>query len=52
MGQTVNALLIYGMVVVGALLSFFQEYKAGKEAKKLTEMVSSTATVLRGSRRE
>jgi len=47
-----SAGLIYGMVVVGALLSFYQEHKAGKEAKKLTEMVSSTATVLRDGKEE
>ncbi|MFA6214746.1 MAG: HAD-IC family P-type ATPase, partial [Candidatus Micrarchaeia archaeon] len=52
MGQTVNAILIYAMVAIGAALSFIQEHRAGKAAKKLTEMVSSTATVLRGGRQE
>ncbi|MFA5929873.1 MAG: magnesium-translocating P-type ATPase [Candidatus Micrarchaeia archaeon] len=52
MGSYVNAALIFGMVVVGAALSFIQEHKAGKEAKKLTEMVSSTATVLRDGKAE
>ena len=52
MGSVINALLIFAMVVIGAVLSFVQEHKAGKEAKKLTEMVSSTTTVLRDSKPE
>ena len=49
MGSYVNAALIFAMVVIGAVLSFVQEHKAGKEAKKLTELVSSTAAVMRNS---
>jgi len=52
MGSVINALLIFAMVLIGAALSFIQEHKAGKEAKKLTEMVSSTATVLRDGKAE
>ena len=51
-GSVPSALLILAMVVIGAALSFVQENKAGKEAKKLTEMVSSTATVLRDGKSE
>ncbi len=41
----IGAYLIYAMAVISVGLSFSQEYKAGKEAEKLSEMVSSTATV-------
>jgi Mg2+-importing ATPase len=51
-GSVPSAVIILAMVVIGAMLSFIQETKAGKEAKKLTEMVSSTATVLRNGRQE
>jgi len=51
-GSVPSALLIFAMVIIGAALSFIQETKAGKEAKKLTEMVSSTATVMRDSKLE
>jgi len=50
MQQYVSAVLVYGMTVVSVVLSFFQEYKAQKEAKKLTEMVSVNATVIRDGR--
>ena len=51
-GSVPSAMLILAMVVIGAALSFIQEAKAGKEAKKLTEMVSSTAAVLRDGKAE
>ncbi|MDD5669701.1 MAG: magnesium-translocating P-type ATPase, partial [Candidatus Omnitrophica bacterium] len=38
------------MAVLSVILSFIQEYRAGKEAEKLSEMVRATATVFRNSR--
>jgi magnesium-transporting ATPase (P-type) len=35
------------MVFNWFFISFFQEYRAGKEAEKLSEMVRATATVYR-----
>ncbi len=40
-----GAYLIYAMATISVALSFFQEHKAGVEAEKLSEMVSSTASV-------
>ncbi|VVC03999.1 Copper-exporting P-type ATPase B [Candidatus Burarchaeum australiense] len=49
-GQYISAILVFGMALFSVLLSFIQEYKANQEAKKLTEMVSTTATVLRSGK--
>jgi P-type Mg2+ transporter len=46
-GQEVSAALVIVMAVISVFLSFFQEYRAGKEAEKLSEMVRPTATVYR-----
>lgn len=46
-GEKVSALLVLAMAVMSVMLSFFQEYRAGKEAEKLSEMVRATATVYR-----
>jgi Mg2+-importing ATPase len=35
------------MAIISVFLSFFQEYRAGKEAEKLSEMVRATASVIR-----
>jgi len=41
------------MAVLSVFLSFSQEYRAGKEAEKLSEMVRATSTVFRnGKQRE
>jgi Mg2+-importing ATPase len=45
--QLVSAILVYIMTVISVSLSFFQEYKAKSEARKLIEMVSVNATVVR-----
>ena len=42
-----GAYLIYFMAVISVFLSFSQEFKASKEAEKLSEIVSSTASVYR-----
>ena len=47
MGQMVSAILVAGMAVISVLLSFIQEYKANREAKKLVELVSAKASVIR-----
>jgi len=46
-GEKINALLVLLMAIMSVFLSFFQEYRAGKEAEKLIEMVHTTATVIR-----
>jgi len=45
-----NALLVSLMAIISIFLSFFQEYRAGKEAEKLSEMVRATATVIRNGK--
>ncbi|VVB51516.1 Copper-exporting P-type ATPase B [uncultured archaeon] len=47
LGQTVSALIVSLMAVLSVILSFVQEYRASKEAEKLTEMVRTMATVVR-----
>jgi len=49
-GQEINALLVILMAIISVFLSFFQEYRAGKEAEKLSEMVRATATVYRNGK--
>lgn len=49
-GERISALLVILMAIMSVLLSFVQEYRAGKEAEKLSEMVRATATVFRNSR--
>lgn len=49
-GQEISALLVILMAVISVFLSFFQEYRAGKEAEKLSEMVRATATVYRNGK--
>jgi Mg2+-importing ATPase len=46
-GEKINALIVVLMAVMSVFLSFFQEYRAGKEAQKLSELVRATATVIR-----
>jgi len=50
LGEKVSALLVILMAVMSVMLSFFQEYRAGKEASKLSEMVRTTATVYRNGK--
>ncbi|MGA2915932.1 MAG: magnesium-translocating P-type ATPase [Sedimentisphaerales bacterium] len=52
-GEKVSAALVIMMAIMSVFLSFIQEYRAGREAERLSEMVSATATVLRdGKARE
>lgn len=46
-GQRISASIVAAMAVISVLLSFIQEYRAGNEAEKLSEMVRATATVIR-----
>ncbi len=49
-GENIEALLVLLMAVMSVFISFVQEYRAGKEAEKLSEMVRATATVQRNGR--
>jgi Mg2+-importing ATPase len=48
--EKVSALLVALMALMSVGLSFIQEYRAGKEAEKLSEMVRATATVRRNGK--
>ncbi len=43
----ISALLVSSMAVISVCLSFWQEYKAGRQAEALSEMVRATSTVYR-----
>ncbi len=49
-GEKISAVLVIAMAVLSVLFSFIQEYRAGKEAEKLSEMVRATATVYRNGK--
>ncbi len=49
-GQKINALIVGMMAAMSVVISFVQEYRAGKEAEKLSEMVRTTATVYRNGK--
>jgi len=49
-GEKISALLVALMALMSVFLSFIQEYRAGKEAEKLSEMVRATATVYRNGK--
>ena len=49
-GEKISAALVTLMAVISVALSFVQEYRAGKEAERLGEMVRATATVYRHGR--
>ena len=46
-GEKISALLVMLMAIMSVALSFSQEYRAGKEVEKLSEMVRTTSTVYR-----
>ncbi len=46
-GEKVSALLVFTMAIMSIFLSFIQEYRAGREAEKLSEIVRTTATIFR-----
>jgi Mg2+-importing ATPase len=49
-GDPVSGSIIGIMAVMSVVLGFFQEYRAGKEADRLSEMVRATATVKRNGK--
>jgi len=49
-GEKISAILVMLMAALSVFLSFIQEYRAGKEAEKLSEMVRTTSTVYRNGR--
>ena len=48
LGHTLDATIIFCIVIVSALLGFFQEYRAERAMQALKAMASPTASVLRG----
>jgi Mg2+-importing ATPase len=50
LGERISAFIVSLMAVISVLLSFIQEYRAGKAAEKLNEMVHVTSTVYRDGR--
>jgi len=49
-GEKISALLVSLMAIMSVFLSFVQEYRAGREAEKLSEMVRATATIYRNGK--
>lgn len=49
-GQKISAVIVILMAILSVFLSFIQEYRAGKEAERLSEMVRATATVYRNGK--
>jgi len=49
-GDPVSGSIIGLMAIMSVVLGFFQEYRAGKEAEKLSEMVRAMATVYRNGK--
>ncbi|MFA4854202.1 MAG: magnesium-translocating P-type ATPase [Candidatus Omnitrophota bacterium] len=49
-GEKISALIVLLMAVMSVTLAFAQEHRASKAAEKLSEMVRTTATVLRNGK--
>lgn len=49
-GERIDAAFVSLMAVISVFLSFIQEYRAGKEAEKLRQMVHTKASVYRNGR--
>jgi len=49
-GEEVSAILVMLMALISVFLSFIQEYRANREADRLSEMVRATATVYRNGK--
>ncbi|MDD5477023.1 MAG: magnesium-translocating P-type ATPase [Candidatus Omnitrophica bacterium] len=49
-GEKISALIVFLMAVMSVMLAFIQEHRASKAAEKLSEMVRTTATVLRNGK--
>ena len=51
-GATVDSAVIFGVVLINAVVGFLQEAKAGKAIDALAQMVTTDATVRRDGRRQ
>ena len=51
-GEKIEAFLVLLMILLSVVLSFVQEYRSGKEAEKLSEMVRATATIIRAGKKK
>jgi len=49
-GEKISAILVILMALMSVSISFAQEYRAGKEAERLSEMLRATATVYRNGK--
>jgi Mg2+-importing ATPase len=49
-GEKISAIIVSLMAVMSVMFAFVQEHRASKAAEKLSEMVRTTATVLRNGR--
>jgi len=49
-GEKISAIIVFLMAVMSVTLAFVQEHRASKAAEKLSEMVRTTATVLRNGK--
>lgn len=49
-GDNISGSIICLMAIMSVVLGFYQEYRAGKEAERLSEMVRATATVYRSGK--
>ena len=52
MGETTDSVVIFGVVLVNAVVGYIQEAKAGKAIEALARMVITEATVRRDGRRQ
>jgi len=50
LGKYTDAAVVFGAVVINAIIGFIQEYRAGKAIEELAAMVPETATVVRDGR--
>lgn len=50
-GEIINAIIIFSIVLMSVILLFYQESKAERAAEALREKVTTTATVLRDDRK-
>lgn len=52
LGETIDALVVYAVVIANTLIGFIQEYKAGKEIEALASFVPTETVVLRDGERQ
>jgi len=50
LGKYTDAAVVFGAVIINALIGFIQEYRAGKAIEELAAMVPENATVVRDGR--